>query len=274
MTREIAQILDTKLFEIEHYSLRIYNLAGFVVFMIIASLLWIMLKKIISKSNRLDPSKKYSITQLTKYIYIVFGITTSLHILGINISVLLAGSAALLVGVGLGLQNLFNDFVSGIILLSDKTLKVGDIIEVNSMIYKVQEINFRTSTMLGRDESYIIMPNSALTGNNLTNWTHEKISSRFDVTIGVNYSTDVLKLIPILVSAAKMHPQVLQDPEPFVRFMDYGDSSLDFSIFFYTNEIFWVEQIKSDIRIEIFKAFKINNITVPFPQRVIHMAKD
>jgi len=155
--------------------------------------------------------------------------------------------------------------------LLDRTLKVGDIIEINSMIYKVLKINFRSTTVLGRDENYIILPNSLLTSNNIVNWTHSQISSRFKITIGVDYSTDILVLMSLLKEVVKKNEKVLPTPEPFVRFEDYGDSALIFSIFFYTNEIFRVENIKSEIRVEIFKVLKNNNINIPFPQRVVHI---
>lgn len=270
----MKKLLENKILEFDHYSLTVGNLVSFFVFLGIIILLSAIFKRIIYRSKKLDSAKKFSVNQLTKYILVALTVIIGLKILGFNVSVLLAGSAALLVGVGLGLQNLFNDFVSGIILLLDQTLKVGDIIEVNSMIYKVQEINFRTSTVMGRDESYIILPNSELTGNKVINWTHGQTASRFKVSVGVDYSTDIFILMPILKATVIAHPKVLNDPEPFVRFEDYGDSSLNFSVYFFTDDIFGAEYIKSEIRVEIFKAFKAHNINIPFPQRVVHMAKN
>lgn len=139
------------------------------------------------------------------------------------------------------------------------------------MIYKVLEINFRTTTVLGRDENYIILPNSQLTGNSVKNWTHSEVSSRFSVSLGVDYSTDTQTLMSVLKEVVKSNPKVLNTPEPFVRFEDYADSALLFSVYFYTTEIFRVENIKSDIRVEIFKALKDKHIHIPFPQRVVHI---
>jgi small-conductance mechanosensitive channel len=196
-----------------------------------------------------------------------------LQILGFNLSVLMAGSAALLVGIGLGLQNLFSDFVSGIIILVDSTVKVDDIIEINGMVCQVQEINIRTTTVLTRDDKYIILPNSDLTRNQLINWTHSAISSRFEVSVGVDYSSDVKLVMKILKEAVDKQKGVLKMPSPFVRFTDFGDSSLDFSIIFWSEEVFRVENIKSEMRIRIFELFNSNNITIPFPQRVVHINK-
>lgn len=267
----MKELLETKLTEFGDYTLKLQNVLSLIVFISFVILVSIIIKRLIYKSSTLDLAKKFSITKLFKYLVIAISFIISLHLLGFNVSVLLAGSAALLVGLGFGLQNLFNDFISGIILLLDRTLKVGDIIEVNSMIYKVLEINFRTTTVLGRDENYIILPNSKLTGNSVVSWTHSEISSRFKVTVGVDYSTDIQTLMTVLKEVADANKQVLNSPEPFVRFEDYADSALLFSIYFYTNEVFRVENIKSEIRVEIFKALKSNNIRIPFPQRVVHI---
>jgi small-conductance mechanosensitive channel len=183
----------------------------------------------------------------------------------------LAGSAALLVGIGLGMQQVFSDFVSGIFLLMDGTIKVGDVIEVKDMICKVQEIKFRTTLVTGRDENYIILPNSMLTKNEVVNWTHNKISSRFKIGVGVSYSSDVDLVMKILKEITEQHPMVLKDPAVSVRFQDYGDSALIFAVIFWSDEVYRIENIKSQIRIDIFRAFRDHGVEIPFPQRVVHM---
>lgn len=267
----MKEFFDYPLFEFGSFSLKFYNIAVFIAFVIVVFFILAIIKRIIFHSKSLDSAKKFSVNKLSRYVVAAFSLIIGLQILGFNISVLLAGSAAIMVGLGFGLQNLFNDFISGIILLLDGTLKVGDIIEVNDIIYKVEEINFRTTTVIGRNENYVILPNSELTASRVINWTHSAISSRFKIDIGLDYSTDILLVMPLLKEVAFKNARVLKSPEPFVRFEDYGDSALIFSIYFYTNEIFRVENIKSEIRIEVFKALKENGITVPFPQRVVHI---
>ncbi|SDC95305.1 mechanosensitive ion channel family protein [Williamwhitmania taraxaci] len=266
----MKEFLDNRVIEFGDYSLKLYNVVSFVIFISVIIVVLFVLRSLIFRSKTLDIAKKFSVNKLSRYVISTIAFLISLKILSFDISVLLAGSAALLVGLGFGLQKLFSDFISGIILLLDGTLKVGDIVEVNDAIFTVQEINFRTTKVLGRDDYYVIVPNSELTGNRVINWTHSEISSRFKVTVGVDYSTEVLPLIEILIGVAKGNERVLKTPEPFVRFEDYGDSALIFSVYFYTNEIFRVENIKSDIRIDILKALRANGITIPFPQRVIH----
>ena len=249
------------------------NIFFFILFIVFIIVLLIFIKQGIYRSKKLDYARKFSVNKLIRYIVIVISLITSLKLLGLNISVLLAGSAALLVGLGFGLQHLFNDFISGVTILLDGTLKVNDIIEVNDVIYKVLEINFRTTNVIGRNEDYVILPNSELTRNSVINWTHSRVSSRFNIKVGVDYSTDVVLLMDLLKKVATEHEQVLSVPEPFIRFEDYGDSALIFGVYFYSNEIFRSEKIKSEIRVEIFKALKENGITIPFPQRVVHTKK-
>ncbi|MBN1987764.1 MAG: mechanosensitive ion channel [Bacteroidales bacterium] len=267
-------ILDYKILEYGNYSLAFQHLLNLTIFIAIVIVLLAIIKRVIYRSKALDPAKKFSVNKLSQYTIATLSIVISLHLLGLNISVLLAGSAAILVGLGFGLQHLFNDFISGVILLLDATLKVGDIVEVNGMIYKVEEINFRTTTVIGRDENYVILPNSELTSNRVVNWTYNGISSRFRITLGVDYETDIDKLITLLEQIPLKHPKVLHNPKPFVRFEDYAESSLKFAVFFYSDEIFRVERIKSDIRIEIFRTLKKQGINIPFPQRVVRIKSE
>ncbi|MDO9001280.1 MAG: mechanosensitive ion channel [Bacteroidota bacterium] len=229
-----------------------------------------IIKKSIYSIDSFDSSKKYSVYRLIKYFLLVVVSIISLPIIGFDASVLVAGSAALLVGLGMGIQNLFNDYISGIIILVDSSVKVNDVIEVNNLVGKVLEINLRTTTVLTRDDKYIILPNSDLTRHQLINWTHNAVASRFEVSVGVDYSSDVLRVMEILTEAAIEQEGILKESKPFARFIDYGDSALLFSVFFWSEEVFRVENIKSELRINLFKKLKENNINIPFPQRVIH----
>ncbi|MGC6433501.1 MAG: mechanosensitive ion channel family protein [Crocinitomicaceae bacterium] len=271
--KTINEILNFSLIEVDKYQLKISTVIVLSVFILFIIVFLKFLKKLINRSTKFDQGKKYSIFNLFKYFTLVFTIVFSLQIIGLDVSVLLAGSAALLVGIGFGLQNVFSDFISGIIILVDASVKVNDVIELNGLIGSVTEINFRTTTVMTRDEKYIIIPNSQLTSSQLINWSHSKITSRFEVSVGVDYSSDVEKVIQLLEEAVKLHPKVLRTPKPFVRFTEFADSSLNFTILFWSNDLFRIENVKSEIRIEIFKLFKKNGIQIPFPQRVVHMPK-
>lgn len=264
------ELLNYPLVQSGHFVVKIGNILVLVAFLLGAWFLLKMIKKAIFKTQKIDIGKKYSIYNLLKYIVLLFTFIFGLEFLGFNLSVLVAGSAALLVGVGLGLQNLFSDFVSGIVLLVDSSVKVNDIIEVNDLVCIVKEINLRTTTVLTRDDKYIILPNTDLTHNQIINWTHSDLSSRFEIHVGVDYSSDVPLVMKVLQEAVEQHIGVQKIPKAFIRLNNFGNSSLDFSIIFWSENVFRVESIKSDIRIKILELFKENNITIPFPQSVIH----
>jgi small-conductance mechanosensitive channel len=270
----LNEVINFSLIEIEGYTLKVSTLIILILFILFSAVLLKVLKKVIYRSTKFDSGKKFSIYNLCKYFIIFFCIIISLQIIGFDLSVLMAGSAALLVGIGFGLQSVFSDFISGIIILVDASVKVNDVIELDSIVGTVKEINFRTTTVMTRDEKYIIIPNSDLTSNRLINWTHSQVTSRFEVQVGVDYSSDVDLVMDILVKAVNKHPKVLKKPEPFVRFTEFADSSLNFNILFWSDDIFRIENVKSEIRVEIFRLFKENNIQIPFPQRVLHMPKE
>lgn len=262
---------DYSLFEFGKIQLNLSTIIGLIIAFVIFTTVLKVIKFFINKSSKFDSAKKYSIYQIIKYTIVAIEILTFLHILGFNISYLLVGSSALLVGLGFGLQNLFSDFISGIIILLDSSVKVSDVIEVNGIIGRVTEIKFRTTTVITRDDKYIIIPNTDLTKNNLINWTHENVTSRFEISVGVDYSSNVNLVMKVLQEVVSQNKFVLDNPSPIIRFSDFGDSSLNFNILFWSDEIFRIENIKSDIRVAIFDAFHKKNINIPFPQRVLHI---
>jgi len=270
----MKDLFDFSVFDIGKLDIKLSSLLMLLAFFVFIFLLLQGIRKAVFRVKKFDVAKQYAIYSLVKYFILVISFVVGFQILGFNLSVLIAGSAALLVGLGLGLQNLFSDFISGIILLVDSTVKVGDIIEVNGIVCQVEVINLRTTTVMTRDDKYIILPNSDLTRNPIINWTHSGVTSRFEVTVGVDYSSDVQLVMQILKDASTNQKGVLKNPAPFVRFTDYGDSSLNFSVFFWSDEVFRVDNIRSDIRVRIFGQFKKNGVVIPFPQRVIHINND
>lgn len=274
MDFEFKKILDYKLFSIGRNSVELSSVLFLILFIIVLSFTLSILRKIIYGTTKLDDSKKFTIFSLIKYVFYIVGFIMGMNMIGINVSVLLGASAALLVGVGLGLQNIFSDFVSGIVLLLDSSIKVGDIIETDKLVCQVREINLRTTTVLTRDDKYIILPNTILTKNSVLNWTHTNPNSRFDIQIGVSYSADIHQVMTILTETAKLNTKISTEPAPFVRFNDYADSALIFNLYFWAADVFRVENLKSDLRIKIFEEFKKNNIEIPFPQRVLHFNQE
>lgn len=252
------------------FNISVISLIQLAVLLAVTMLVLYGKRRMIYHSTRLNTGKKYSMNNLVRYVIVVIATMYALQIMGIDLKVLLAGSAALLVGVGLGLQNLFSDFVSGIILLIDNSIKVGDIIDVNGLVCEVREINLRTTLVLTRDDKFILLPNTFLTKNKLVNWSHTVEASRFEINVGVDYSSNVAEVMRIMKEVVEQESEVAKDPKPFVRFNNYGDSSLDFTVYFWCSKLFRVENIKSSIRVRLFEALKKANISIPFPQRVLH----
>jgi small-conductance mechanosensitive channel len=191
---------------------------------------------------------------------------------GVNLNALLAASAALLVGVGFALQTFFQDIISGIFILVDQTVHVGDIIELDGKVGKVENITLRTTRAVTIDNKVLIIPNHMYLTNTLFNWTENEKQTREHVSVGVAYGTDLNLLKTLLVDLALTHEEVLKSPPPILLFNNFGDSSLDFDLVFTLRDGFKTELVKSDMRYAIDKTLRDNNISIPFPQRVIHTA--
>ncbi len=271
----IKDVLNLKLIETDSYVITIYSIL-LVVLIFIATIFILkiikrLVKGIVSKKT-LDTGTAQSIFQIIKYFIWVIVIILVLDTIGVKISIFLASAAALLVGVGLGLQQLFNDIASGIVLLFEGSIKVDDIIELdNDIIGKVIVIGIRTSKIKTRDDVVIIVPNSKLVNNNIINWSHMDKKTRFDVKVGVAYGSDVRLVEKLLLDCAHKNKEISGTPPPFVRFLNFGDSSLDFQLFFWVNKTFVVENTKSDLRFLIEQSFRENGVQIPFPQIDVHI---
>lgn len=221
--------------------------------------------------KEINIGSQYAINQLFKYFLYVFAILFALDAMGINFTILLGGAAALLVGIGLGLQQTFNDLISGIILLSERSVEVGDIVDLGGTVGSVRRIGVRTSLVETRDNMTIIVPNSKLIGDVVTNWSHDEDKARFKIAVGVAYGSDTALVKKILLQVAQEHPKAMKRPAPFVRFANFGDSSLDFELYFWAKDFLRIEDVKSDMRFETDRLFREHNVTIPFPQRDVWM---
>ncbi len=270
----INKFLALELLNVGKYSVKVSTLVTILAIFLVTKLVLWLIKKALYRKHRTDKTdigNTYALFQIIRYILWIIAIITLLHTLGIKITVLLAGSAALLVGIGLGLQQTFNDFVSGIILLSERSIKIGDILEIDGDVVKIERIGMRTSKGLNRDEISIIIPNSLITTNKVINWSHQSKKTRFKINVGVAYGSNVDLVVKILVESALEHPDISDKELVDVRLVDFGNSSIDFQLLFFSRNIFRIEKVKSDIRKIINRKFIENNITIPFPQMDVHM---
>ena len=218
-----------------------------------------------------DKLKFISFFKFVQYItYIIVGFAV-LSASGINVTPFLAASAALLVGLGLALQELFQDVIGGVFIFIDKSLLVGDIVEVDGKVARVLEVTLRTTRAITRDDKIVVIPNHKFISEIIINYTQNHKTTRESVKIGVAYGSDVKKVEALLLQSVTQQSGVLKKPKPFVLFDDFGDSALQFSVLFFITDSFSDPKIKSEIRFTIDQLFRENNISIPFPQRDVHI---
>jgi small-conductance mechanosensitive channel len=270
----LREFLEFELIRVGEYKIRVYTLATILIIFLITKLILVLIKKTLfrkRKINEFDKGNAYALFQIIRYVIWVIAVGLVLETIGIKVTVLIAGSAALLVGIGLGLQQTFNDVLSGIILLSEKSIKIDDILEIDGDIVKMQSIGLRTSKGLNTDDISIIIPNSLITTNKVINWSHQTKKTRFRIDVGVAYGSDVDLVIKTLEDSAFEHPDTSDRELTEVRLVNFGNSSLDFQVLFFSKNIFRINKVKSDIRRIINKKFIENNISIPFPQMDLNL---
>ena len=269
----LKNFLELEMIHVGDFNIRVYTLVTILLIFLITKLILLIIRKTLfsRKNSKLDVGASYSLLQIIKYVIWVIAIGLILETLGVKLTVLIAGSAALLVGVGLGLQQTFNDILSGIILLSEKTIKIEDVLEIDGDIVKIESIGLRTSKALNTDDVSIIIPNSLITNNKVINWSHQTTKTRFRIDVGVAYGSNIDLVIKILEESAFEHPDITGRDSTEARLVNFGNSSLDFQVLFFSKNIFRISKVKSDIRRSISQKFTSNNITIPFPQMDLYL---
>lgn len=232
-------------------------------------------RKLVTQKLPIEDKAKF-VTVFSFARWIIYGIVFLVVIdsLGIDITAVFAASAALLIGVGLALQTLFQDIISGVFILVDQSVHVGDIIEIDGKVGRVEEIKLRTTRAVTIDNKVLVIPNHLYLTNSLYNWTQNGSTTRESVDVGVAYGSDVNLVKKLLLDAAKSSKLVFKQPAPTVLFTDFGDSALNFRVAFTIEDSFNSRIPKSEIRFAIDKLFREHNITIPFPQRDVHIIQD
>ncbi|MDC3276597.1 mechanosensitive ion channel [Flavobacteriaceae bacterium] len=237
---------------------------------LLTSFLLKIVRKIIFRTLAKDTRLKFkSIFSFANYFIYVVVILIILQNIGVDVTAIFAASAALLVGVGLALQTFIQDIISGIFILLDKSVLVGDIIEVDGQIGQVENIKLRTTRAVTRENKVLIIPNHKFLTSILFNWTENGIITKEIVEVGVAYKSDPKRIESILLEIANSHDKVLTTPSPLVLFDDFGDSALMFQLYVSVDSSFSANLVKSDLRFSIFQAFKKEKIEIPYPQRTL-----
>lgn len=222
--------------------------------------------------NRLELGARVAIGTIARYVVLLTGLVVALQTVGIDLTTFNVLAGAVGIGIGFGLQNVANNFISGLILLFERPIKVGDRIEVGAIDGDVVEIGARSTTVLTNDNIAIIIPNSKFTNETITNWKYNDSKVRFRIPVGVSYASDVHFVKKLLVEVAVQNPDTMKDPPPQVWFRGFGPSSLDFELLVWNCTLVhrrW--QFISDLNFSIFETFQRHGIVIPFPQRDLHI---
>ena len=281
VTSPIIMNLINKIIDLLNYKFTIGSSVSFtpktILFVILVLLLTNFMLKILRKllfrtlSNDTRVKFKSLFSFINYFVYIVVALII-LQNVGVDVTAIFAASAALLVGVGLALQTFIQDIISGIFILVDKSVLVGDIIEVDGQIGQVENIKLRTTRAVTRENKVLIIPNHKFLTSTLFNWTENGIITKEIVNVGVAYKSNPKEIEQILLKIAQDHDKVLSSPEPFVLFNDFGDSALLFQLYIAVDSSFAANIVKSDLRYTIFEAFEKEGIEIPFPQRTLTFA--
>lgn len=271
-----------KIIDFFNYPIRLGSEISFSVGSLIIILFVFILTRFLLKLSkrlllyRMDEDTQYkfrSIFTFFNYFVYLIVILITFDNIGVNVTAIFAASAALLVGVGLALQTFIQDIISGIFIIADKAVHVGDIIDIDGQIGKVENITLRTTRAVTIDNKVLIIPNHKFLTSILYNWTENGVITREHIKVSVAYDSDVNVVQQLLIDCAAQHKQVLKKPVPSVLLKDFGDNALIFQLFFTINKSFIAEKVKSDIRFSILAAFDKNKIEIPFPQRTLWVNK-
>ena len=231
----------------------------------------LLIRRFLSKT-RLQPSLQYGLSRIFGYTLIAIGFYVAFQAVGFDLSSLAIVAASVGVGVGFGLQNIINNFVSGIIILAERPISIGDRIEVAGVAGRVTKIQLRSTTVVTNDNITMIVPNADFISNTVTNWSHGDPKVRIRVPVGVAYGSDLKLLQRLLLEAAEEHPKALRDPSPVVLFTEFGDNSLNFELGVWTQEMTAAPiHFTSEMNFIIEQKLRENDIEIPFPQRDLHV---
>jgi small-conductance mechanosensitive channel len=272
---QIHEFLKIQLFSLQNTPVTIFSLVMFLLFITIFSVMGKVLSKLLF--NRLlakvhmDDGVRFALMRFTNYIIIFIGIMISFQFIGIDLSGLAVIFGLLSVGIGFGLQNVTSNFISGLILLIERPIRIGDRIIVNDMEGDVSEINMRSTTIQSLENISIIVPNADFISGSVVNYSHGGDNRiRIRVHVGVAYGSNLEQVIICMRNAALAHPEVIKEPEPVVLLRDFGDSAWEMTV------VSWIENAKkhyvvaSEIRMNIVREFSENAIEIPFPQQDIN----
>jgi small-conductance mechanosensitive channel len=232
------------------------------------------LQRLLLRRGTAEKGLAYALGRIAQYVVVVSGVLFGLDNVGLSLTTLATVGAVLTVGIGFGLQNIAQNFISGLILLLERPVQQGDFVSIGDLIGRVDEIALRATRVISRDGVAVIVPNSVLITATVINLSAGMPNYRARVKVGVAYGSDLAKVRDLLLELAAAHEEVLADPAPHVFFRAFGDSSLDFELTVWLADPQHDPYVTSDLRFAIDAAFRLRGIEIPFPQRELHFRAD
>lgn len=271
MLAEFQNILDYPLIRFGQFELTLWTIVYFVVVLFAAFFLSRFFRRLLKDRvlirTKMDVGLQYAIARVMGYIVFILGLFIGLETLGIDLTSFTVLAGAFGLGIGFGLQNIINNFVSGLIILSERIIQVDDRIEVGGQNGQLRKIGARCSLMTTPDNITVIIPNSEFITGKVVNWGRgTEHAIRYDVNVGVSYDSDLHLVEKILLDVALSHPYILKNPQPAVELVHFGESSIDFKLYMWTTEMSTkAGMLKSQIYFAIWDQFRAHQIEIPFP---------
>jgi len=257
-----------------HHTLTVLELMEALLVLLVARIFLSVVRRGLRRAQRLssmDEGKQFIVRRLVTSVVWALAAMVALSVLGVDLTALWAGSAALLVGVGIGLQGFFNDVISGFVLLFEGGVAVGNVLEVDGKLVRVERIDLRSTRVVTVAGELIVLPNSKVAGEAVVNLTQGDSAMRIRVNVGVAYGSDVDLVMRLLSEAMAEQPEVRSTPQPEVFFQEFDDSSLNFSVMGWLDDPWCRMGVQSRVRTAIDAKFHAHGVTIPFPQRDLHI---
>lgn len=273
---EVKDVLAIPLFSFGKTEISIWTLTYFLILVVLLFYVagWIkywLAERILTRTN-LDLGSRQAVGTITRYVVLIIGFVVIMQTAGINLTTFNVLAGAVGIGVGFGLQNIVSNFISGLVIMFERPIKVGDRIEVGNVAGDVVEIGARSTKVLTNDDITVIVPNSKFITENVVNWKYNDDKLRFKIPVGVAYGSDARLVEKVLLEVAKENADVLKTPEPGVRFLGFGDSSLSFELRCWSRTLVTKpNKLISALNFAIYDKFEEHQIKIPFPQRDLHI---
>ena len=273
--QDIQNVLNYTLFTIKNTPITLLSIFIFILLLFLFAFLARIIGRVILKRFfarlQIEEGISYSLIRISQYIIMITGIVISFQFVGIDLSGLVVIFGLLSVGIGFGLQNITSNFVSGLVLLIERPIKVGDRVTVGDTLGDVLEINMRSTTIRTLTNIAIIVPNSEFISREVINWSHGDPKVRLDLPVGVSYNSDLDNVLRSLREVADENPEVLKEPKTEINFIEFGDSSWNLELRAWLKSPKRYQIVRSDLNCAIVKKFRENSIEIPFPQRDLHL---